>query len=175
MSESLESITAVLLTGGKGIFAADETVYTLTKRFDTLGIKSTDERRRTYREMLFTAPDAEQFISGVLIHDETIRQKSSGGTPLVEVLSSKGMNPGIKVDTEAMPLAGASGESVTEGLDIADALASPACVKANAHAPGRYAALCQEQHLMPIVGRNRCGCGTYESGARLWMMPAVLG
>ncbi|MEK1854696.1 MAG: class I fructose-bisphosphate aldolase [Phyllobacterium sp.] len=175
MSQDLESIAAVLVAKGKGILAADETVPTLTKRFDALGIQSTEQSRRTYREMLFTSTGAAEFISGVIMHDETIRQKSSGGTPFAQVLSGQGIVPGIKVDTGAKPLAGSPDEKVTEGLDglrdrlseyrgmgarfakwravirIADTLPSAACVSANAHALGRYAALCQEQHLVPIV------------------------
>jgi fructose-bisphosphate aldolase class I len=174
-NEELANIATTLMADGKGILAADETVGTLTKRFDALGIRSTEQSRRTYREMLFTATGAAEFISGVIMHDETIRQKSSGGTPLVQVLSSQGIVPGIKVDTGAKPLATAPGETITEGLDglrdrlaeyhgmgarfakwravirIADTLPSPACVSANAHALGRYAALCQEQRLVPIV------------------------
>ena len=175
MSHDLESIAAALVADGKGILAADETVPTLTKRFDALGIPSTEQSRRTYREMLFTAPGAGEFISGVIMYDETIRQKGSGGTPLAQVLSSQAILPGIKVDTGAKPLAGSPDETVTEGLDglrdrlseyhgmgarfakwravirIADSLPSELCVSANAHALGRYAALCQEQHLVPIV------------------------
>src|SRR5262249_57521768 len=140
-----------------------------------LGIRSTEQSRRTYREMLFTAPGAAECISGVIMHDETIRQKSSTGTLLTQVLSSQGIVPGIKVDTGAKPLAGAPDETVTEGLDglrdrlaeyrsmgarfakwravirIGDAQPSPACVSANAHALARYAALCQEGGLVPIV------------------------
>jgi len=175
MNRDLESITAKLVASGKGILAADETVATLTKRFDTLGILSTEDSRRTYREMLFTAAGAEEFISGAIMYDETIRQRSSRGPPLAQVLASRGIIPGIKVDTGAKPLAGSPGETVTEGLDglrdrlaayrdmgarfakwravfrITDALPSRACVIANVHALGRYAALCQEQHLVPIV------------------------
>ena len=175
MSQGPESIAVALVASGKGILAADETVPTLTKRFDTLGIRSTEQSRRAYREMLFTVPGAAEFISGVIMHDETVHQKSAAGTPLVQVLSSQGIIPGIKVDTGAKPLAGAPGETVTEGLDglrdrlssyhgmgarfakwravirIKDVLPSSACVSANAHALGRYAALCQEQHLVPIV------------------------
>jgi fructose-bisphosphate aldolase class I len=174
-SDDLAKVAATLVADAKGILAADETVGTLTKRFDALGIRSTEQSRRTYREMLFTAPGAAEFISGVIMHDETIRQKSSGGTPLVQVLSSQGIVPGIKVDAGAKPLAAAPGETVTEGLDglrdrlaeyhglgarfakwravirIADAVPSHSCVSANAHALGRYAALCQEQRLVPIV------------------------
>ena len=160
---------------GKGILAADETIPTLTKRFDTLGIQSTEQSRRTYREMLFTSPGAAEFISGVIMYDETIRQKSSGGTPLAEALTAQGILPGIKVDTGAKPLAGSPDETVTEGLDglrdrlreyrgmgarfakwravihVTDTLPSSACVRANAHALARYASLCQEQELVPIV------------------------
>ena len=175
MSEDLESVSATLVANGKGILASDESVGTLTRRFDSLGIPSTEQSRRAYREMLFTTPGAAEFISGAILYDETIRQKSSGGMPLAEVLASNGIVPGIKVDTGAEPLAGFPEERVTEGLDglrdrleeyhgmgarfakwravirITDALPSPACVSANAHALARYAALCQEQQLVPIV------------------------
>jgi fructose-bisphosphate aldolase class I len=175
MSHHIESTVRALIAGGKGILAADETVPTLTKRFDALGIRSTEQSRRTYREMLFTAPGAAAFISGVIMHDETIRQRSAGGTPLSKVLSSLGILSGIKVDTGVKPLAGSPGETVTEGLDglrdrlaeyqglgacfakwravirITEPLPSSACVSANAHALGRYAALCQESGLVPIV------------------------
>jgi fructose-bisphosphate aldolase, class I len=175
MSEDLESVAATLVADGKGILAADESVATLTRRFDPLGIRSTEQSRRAYREMLFTTSGAAEFISGAILYDETIRQKSSDGMPLAEVLSSQGIVPGIKVDTGAEPLAGSPEETVTEGLDglrnrlaeyhgmgarfakwravirITDALPSVACVSANAHALARYAALCQEQHVVPIV------------------------
>ena len=174
MTGSIESIALALVTSGKGILAADETPATLTKRFDSLGIESTEQSRRTYREMLFTAGAAD-FISGVILQDETIHQKASDGTPLAQVLSKQGIVPGIKVDAGAKPLAGAPGETVTEGLDglrdrlsayrdmgarfakwravihVADTLPSHACVDANAHALARYAALCQEQEIVPIV------------------------
>lgn len=173
MTYDLEGIAAMLVTNGKGILAAAETVPTLTRRFDALGIRSTEQSRRTYREMLYTPPGAAEFISGVILQDETIRQKSSGGTPLAQVLSNK--LSGIKVDTGTKPLAGSPGETVTEGLnglrdrlskyrdlgarfakwraviDLSDTLPSPACVIANAHALARYAALCQEQHVVPTV------------------------
>ena len=164
-----------LVARGKGILAADETVPTLTRRFDALHISSTEQARRNYREMLFTFPGAAEFISGVIMQDETIRQKSAAGVPLAEVLSRQGIMPGIKVDTGARPLAGCPGETVTEGLDglrdrlaeyrglgarfakwravirIGDGMPSAACIGANAHALARYAALCQEQGLVPIV------------------------
>jgi fructose-bisphosphate aldolase, class I len=175
MSQDLESIAVTLVADGKGILAADESVGTATRRFDPLGIQSTEQSRRAYREMLFTAPGAAEFISGAILYDETIRQKSSGGTPLAQILSSQGIVPGIKVDTGAEPLAGSPEETVTEGLDglrdrlaeyhgmgarfakwravirITENLPSEACVSANAHALARYAALCQEQRLVPIV------------------------
>jgi fructose-bisphosphate aldolase class I len=116
-SDDTARMAAKLVADGKGILAADETVPTLTRRFDTLGIESSDQSRRTYREMLFTSPGGAEFISGVIMQDETIRQRSSAGTPLAEVLSGQGIVPGIKVDTGAKPLAGAPGETVTEGLD----------------------------------------------------------
>jgi len=175
MIHDLESMALALVADGKGILAADESVSTLTKRFDALGIPSTAETRRTYREMLFTAPGAAEFISGVIMYDETIRQKSAVGTRFAQVLSSQGMVPGIKVDIGAKRLAGSPDETITEGLDglrdrlaeyhgmgarfakwravirISDVLPSRACVSTNAHALGRYAALCQEQGLVPIV------------------------
>jgi len=173
--QSLETIASALVADGKGILAADETVGTLTKRFEKLKIPSTAESRRDYREMLFTAPGSASFISGAIMFDETIRQRSSNGTPVPEILSKHGTIPGIKVDTGAKPLAGSESETVTEGLDglrdrltdyramgarfakwravirITDRLPSRTCVSVNAHALGRYAALCQEQELVPIV------------------------
>jgi fructose-bisphosphate aldolase class I len=175
MPHQLESVAAALVSEGKGILAADETVSTLTKRFDTLEIRSTEQTRRSYREMLFSSPGAAEFFSGVIMQDETIRQKSAGGTPLAELLSQQGIIPGIKVDSGAKPLAGCPGETITEGLDglrdrlsayhgmgarfakwravihVTEALPSTACIAANAHALARYGALCQEQDLVPIV------------------------
>jgi fructose-bisphosphate aldolase class I len=164
-----------LIAEGKGILAADETVSTITKRFATLKIESTEDSRRAYREMFFTTPDVSAFISGVILQDETIRQKNDAGIPLTKVLSEQGIIPGIKVDTGAKVLAGSPEEKMTEGLDglrdrlkeyaamgarfakwravirITDRLPSPMCVNVNAHALARYAALCQEQGIMPIV------------------------
>ena len=175
MNQETIGTARTLIADGKGILAADETPGTLTKRFEALGIRSTAESRCAYRELLFTAPGAAASISGVIMQDETIRQKSSTGTPLAQVLASRGIVPGIKVDTGAKPLALAPGETITEGLDglrdrlaeyrgmgarfakwravihIADAQPSGACVGANAHALARYAALCQEASLVPIV------------------------
>ena len=171
----LEQTARELVADYKGILAADETVATLTKRFAALKIESTEDSRRAYRELFFTTPDISTFISGVILQDETIRQKNAAGIPLAEVLSKQGIIPGIKVDTGAKVLAGSPEEKVTEGLDglrdrlkeyaamgarfakwrvvirITDALPSPMCVSVNAHALARYAALCQEQRIVPIV------------------------
>jgi len=170
----INSTATALVADGKGILAADETPGTLGKRFEALKIQSTPESRREYREMLFTTPGISRFISGVIMQDETIHQQSSTGKPFAELLSQQGIIPGIKVDAGAQRLAGTE-ENITEGLDglrnrlkdyaamgarfakwravirIADGLPSWACVSANAHALARYAALCQEQSLVPIV------------------------
>ena len=175
MSRNLEQTARALVADGKGILAADETVGTITKRFDALSIHSTEDSRRTYREMLFATPGAGEFISGVIMYDETIRQKSVDGRPLADALVRQGIIPGIKVDTGAKPLAGSPDETITEGLDelrerlkqyygmgarfakwravlhIADALPSPVGLSTNAHALARYAAICQEQGFVPIV------------------------
>lgn len=174
-TSDLEKTAKALVADGKGILAADETPTTLTKRFDALKIGSTPDSRRAYREMFFTTPGVARFISAVIMQDETIHQKSSTGTPLAEVLSKQTLIPGIKVDAGAKSLAGSPGETVTEGLDglrdrlanyrqlgarfakwravirIDDALPTATCVSVNAHALARYAALCQEQGLVPIV------------------------
>ena len=199
--QDLDSTARELVAEGKGILAADETVPTLTKRFDALKIVSTEDSRRTYREMFFTTPGAAEFISGVILHDETIRQKSSSGIPLVEVLVKQGIIPGIKVDTGAKPLAGSPDETVTEGLDglrdrmkeyhgfgarfakwravirITDTLPSPMCVNVNAHALARYAALCQEQTIVPIVEPEILMDGPHTiercEDATSWMLHAV--
>ena len=187
-SRSLESVAKSLVADGKGILAADETVPTLTKRFDTLGIESTEQSRRTYREMLFTSPGAAEFISGAIMYDETIRQMSSGATSLAKILTSQGILPGIKVDTGAKPFAGSPKETITEGLDglrdrlktyrdmgarfakwravihVTDTLPSAACVAANTHALARYASLCQEQDLVPIVEPEVLMDGSHSIG-----------
>src|SRR5437867_7884431 len=113
----LETTARALVAEGKGILAADESDSTIKKRFDSIGIESTEEHRRAYRDLLFTTPDAEEFISGVILFDETIRQRALDGTPFPELLDSKGIIPGIKVDTGAKPLAKSPDEQVTEGLD----------------------------------------------------------
>jgi fructose-bisphosphate aldolase, class I len=171
----LHETAVALVAAGKGILAADESDGTIKKRFDSIGVESTEESRRSYRDLLFTTEGAERCISGVILFDETIRQRSADGTPFPQLLESKGIIPGIKVDRGAKPLALAEGETITEGLDglrarleeyrslgarfakwratysIADTLPSDYCVWANAHALARYAALCQEAGVVPIV------------------------
>jgi fructose-bisphosphate aldolase class I len=171
----LETTARALVAEGKGILAADESTGTIKKRFDSIGVESTEETRRAYRDLLFTTEGAEEFVSGVILFDETIRQSSLDGTPFPKLLESRGVIPGIKVDLGAKPLALAPGETITEGLDglrarleeyhglgarfakwratysIGDGLPSEYCVWANAHALARYAALCQEAGLVPIV------------------------
>jgi fructose-bisphosphate aldolase, class I len=173
--DELHETATALVAPGRGILAADESHGTIKKRFDTIGLESTEEHRRAYREMLFTTPGAEECISGVILFDETIRQSASDGTAFPELLASRGIIPGIKVDTGAKPLALADGETVTEGLDglrarleeyrglgarfakwratysITDERPSDYCIWTNAHALARYAALCQEAGLVPIV------------------------
>lgn len=172
---ALAQTAQALVAPAKGILAADESSGTIKRRFDSIGVENTEENRRNYREMLFSADGAENYVSGVILYDETIRQKGADGTPLVDLLRSKGVIPGIKVDAGAMPLAGSPGELVTEGLDglrprleeyyglgarfakwravitIGDGIPSDKCVAANAHALARYASLSQEAGLVPIV------------------------
>jgi fructose-bisphosphate aldolase class I len=174
-TSDLAGTAQALVAGGKGILAADETPATLTRRLDALKIESTADSRRAYREMFFSTPGIGEFISGVIMQDETIRQRNSKGTALADVLAQQGIIPGIKVDSGAKPLARSSGENITEGLDglrdrlkeyremggrfakwraviaVSDTLPSATCVHVNAHALARYAALCQEQGVVPIV------------------------
>ena len=178
MTERLEDIAHALVAPGKGILAADESSGTIKKRFDKINTVSTDDSRRDYREMLFRSTDAmKNHVSGVILYDETIRQKAKDGTPLVDIMRAAGSIPGIKVDTGAKALPGPTAkiETITEGLDglrerlaeyhklgarfakwravitIADGMPTWNCVKANAHALARYAALCQEAGIVPIV------------------------
>jgi len=175
MSNQLESIARAIVAPNKGILAADESSGTIKKRFDSINVESTEENRRNYREMLFRTKGVEEFISGVILYDETIRQKAANGTPLVKLLQDSGVLPGIKVDTGAKQLAFAPGEKITEGLDglrdrlveyrglgakfakwravidIGDGIPTDYCIDANAHALARYAALCVEEQIVPIV------------------------
>jgi fructose-bisphosphate aldolase class I len=174
-ANDLHETARAIVADHKGILAADESTGTMKKRLDSVGVESTEENRRFYRGLLFSAPGMEEFIGGVILYDETIRQSADDGTPFAELLASKGVIPGIKVDTGAHDLAGFPGEKVTEGLDglrsrleeyrglgarfakwravitIGDGIPSVACIRANAHALARYAALCQEAGIVPIV------------------------
>jgi fructose-bisphosphate aldolase class I len=174
-SESIETIANAMVADGKGILAIDESSPTIKKRFDSIGAECTEENRRAYRELLITGEGINEFISGMILYDETIRQSASDGTPFPQVLASRGILPGIKVDGGAKDLAGHPGEKVTEGLDglrdrlaeyrelgapfakwravitIGDGIPSRGCITANAHALARYAALCQEAGLVPMV------------------------
>jgi fructose-bisphosphate aldolase class I len=178
VTSTLEDIANALVAPGKGILAADESSGTIKKRFDSIKIENTEANRRDYREMLFRTTDAmKNFISGVILFDETIRQKAKDGTPLIDIIKEAGSVPGIKVDTGAKALAGPTSkiEKVTEGLDglrerlaeyhklgarfakwravitIADGCPTYNCILANAHALARYSALCQEAGIVPIV------------------------
>jgi fructose-bisphosphate aldolase class I len=172
---SLNEIARALTAPGKGILAADESSGTIKKRFDSIGCESTEDRRRAYRELLFTTAGAADSISGVILFDETIRQQSSGGRPLVRILDEAGIIPGIKVDKGTTPLAKSPNELVTDGLDglrarlveyrelgarfakwravidVGEGIPSQYCIDVNAHALARYAALCQEEGIVPIV------------------------
>ena len=181
----LHDTARALVAEGKGILAADESDSTIKKRFDSIGIESTEVSRRAYRDMLFTTQGAQDYISGVILFDETIRQNALDGTPFPRLLESKGIIPGIKVDKGAKPLALADGETITEGLDglrdrlaeyrglgarfakwratysIGDGRPSEYCVWTNANALARYAALCQEAGLVPIVEPEVLQDGTH--------------
>ncbi len=183
---ALNKIARALVAPAKGILAADESGSTIKRRFDSINVESTENSRRDYREMLFRADGGEAYISGVILYDETLRQDAADGTPLVNVLQDRGVIPGIKVDTGAKPLAGADGETVTEGLDglrerlveyhglgarfakwrgviaIGDGIPSDYCIAVNAHALARYAALCQEAGLVPIVEPEVLMDGTHS-------------
>ncbi len=176
MSERLEDIAAAMMATGQGLLAADESTATIGKRFDTIGLASSETSRRDYREMLFRADEAmKAYISGVILYEETLFQKAADGTPFVDIIRAAGAVPGIKVDTGAKPMAKFPGETVTEGLDglagrlktyydagarfakwrgviaVSDILPSFGAIKANAQALARYAALCQEAGIVPIV------------------------
>ena len=175
MTERLEEIAKAMVAPGKGILAADESTGTIKKRFDSIKTESSENSRRDYREMLFRTPAMKDHISGVILFDETLKQTAADGTLLVDIIKSHGSIPGIKVDKGAHPLALHRSEKVTEGLDgladrlkeyyglgarfakwravitIDEAKPSHACITANAHALARYAALCQEAGLVPIV------------------------
>ncbi|MDQ3719811.1 MAG: fructose-bisphosphate aldolase class I [Actinomycetota bacterium] len=174
-AQELQDTAREIVSEGRGILAADESTGTITKRFEAVGIESTEDSRRAYRQLLFTTEGIGDFISGAIMYDETIRQSTDDGTPFPQALADHGTIPGIKVDTGAKPLALSPDEKVTEGLDglrerleeyrelgarfckwrgvieIGDGIPTRYCIDANAHALARYAALCQEAGLVPIV------------------------
>lgn len=178
MTAELDLIAQRMVADGKGILAADESSSTIKKRFDAIGVESTEDNRRDYRELLFRSDEAmKKYISGVILFDETIRQKAKDGTPLVDIITAAGSIPGIKVDAGAKPQPYCPGETITEGLDglagrlkeyydlgarfakwravididTGKSVPSYASIRANAHALARYAALCQEAKIVPIV------------------------
>jgi fructose-bisphosphate aldolase class I len=173
--EELESIAQAMVAPGKGIIAIDESNATIKKRFDSVKIENTEENRRAYREMLLTAPKLGEHISGAILYDETIRQSTKAGVPFTKIMLDNGILPGIKVDKGPQALAGFPGELITEGLDglrerlaeyarlgakfakwravitIGEDMPSGTCIEANCHALARYAALCQEAGIVPMV------------------------
>lgn len=173
--QALSKIATALVAPRKGILAADESSNTIKKRFDSINVESTEENRKNYREMLFTTDKVSEFISGIILFDETMRQNGKDGSSLVSTITNTGIIPGIKVDKGAKPLAGAASETITEGLDglrdrlheyselgakftkwrgvitIGDSIPTQYCIKTNAHALARFATLSQEADLVPIV------------------------
>jgi fructose-bisphosphate aldolase, class I len=175
--DQLPEIAQAMVAKGKGIIAIDESNATIKKRFDSVGVENTEENRRAYREMLLATPNLSDHISGAILYDETLRQSTKDGVPFTKLMLDNGILPGIKVDTGAKALAGFPGEMITEGLDglrerlneyaalgakfakwravininIEDGMPSDTCIEANAHALARYAALCQEAGIVPMV------------------------
>lgn len=185
-SSDLVSVAQAMVAEGKGILAIDESSGTIAKRFNSVKVENTEENRRAYREMLLTAPGLGQHISGAILYDETIRQSARDGRSFVSLMEQAGVMPGIKVDTGAHPLAGHPGEKITEGLDglrgrleeyrklgarfakwravitIGETIPTSSCVDANAHALARYAALCQEAGIVPMVEPEVLMDGTHS-------------
>ena len=184
--EDLEEIAQAMVAPGKGIIAIDESNNTIKKRFDGVGIECTEENRRAYRELLLTTPKLSDYISGAILYDETLRQSTKAGVPFTKVMMDAGILPGIKVDKGPVPLAGFPGDVVTEGLDglrdrlkeyaklgakfakwravisISEDSPSGTCIEANCHALARYAALCQEAGIVPMVEPEILIDGTHD-------------
>jgi fructose-bisphosphate aldolase class I len=197
----LNKVAVAMVAPGRGILAADESTGTIKKRFDAIGVESTEENRRDYRELLFSAAEGMKHISGVILYDETIWQKGKDGTPLVDIIKKAGALPGIKVDEGAKPLPNCPGETITYGLDglptrlpkyyeqgarfakwravidIGAGKPSYACVSTNAHALARYAALCQEHQIVPIVEPEVLMDGDHDIdtcyGVTTWVLKEV--
>ncbi|MEO7072072.1 MAG: class I fructose-bisphosphate aldolase [Rhodanobacter sp.] len=196
--EDLESIALAMVAPGKGIIAADESTGTITKRLNAVGLESTEETRRAYREMLLTTPGLGEHISGAILYDETIRQSTAAGVPFTTVMKKAGILPGIKVDKGPQPLAGFPGDVVTEGLDglrprleeyarlgaqfakwravikISEDTPSSTAIEANCHVLARYAALCQEAGLVPMVEPEVLMDGDHDLGVSYEVHEAVL-
>lgn len=172
---ALNAVATAMVQPGKGILAADESTGTIKKRFDAIGVENIEENRRDYRELLFRSPEGMSYISGVILFEETLYQNAADGTPLVDLITAAGSIPGIKVDKGASKMAGFPGETITKGLDglskrlrkdyergarfakwravidIADGVPTWGAIKSNAHALARYAAICQQEQIVPIV------------------------
>ena len=196
--EQLEEIALAMVAEGKGIIAIDESNATIKKRFDSVGIECTEENRRAYRELLLTTPNLSDHISGAILYDETIRQSTKAGVPFTKIMMDNGILPGIKVDKGPQPLAGFPGEVVTEGLDglrdrlneyarlgakfakwravisIGDDMPSSTSIDANCHALARYAALCQEAGIVPMVEPEVLMDGTHDIDTCFDVTEAVL-
>lgn len=196
--DDLHGTARALVAEGRGILAADESEGTIRRRFDTIGVESSEATRRAYRDLLFTTPGVDAYISGVILFDETIRQCAGDGTPFPALLTARGIVPGIKVDSGAKPLAGCEGETITEGLDglrgrlaayrelgarfakwratysVGDGQPSIPCLATNADALARYAALCQEAGLVPIVEPEVLMDGGHDLEASARATAAVL-
>ncbi|MEJ2626228.1 MAG: fructose-bisphosphate aldolase class I [Pseudolabrys sp.] len=197
----LNKVAVAMVAPGRGILAADESTGTIKKRFDAIGVESTEENRRDYRELLFSAAEGMKHISGVILYNETIWQKGKDGTPLVDIIKKNGAIPGIKVDEGAKPLPNCPGETITYGLDglptrlpkyyeqgarfakwravidIGAGKPSYACISTNAHALARYAALCQEHQIVPIVEPEVLMDGDHDIdtcyGVTTWVLKEV--
>ena len=196
--EQLAETAQAMVARGKGIIAIDESNATIAKRFEAVGIPNSEENRRAYREMLLTTPNLGEHISGAILYDETIRQSTKDGVPFTKVMMQNGIIPGIKVDKGTQPLAGFQGELVTEGLDglrdrlkeyyalgarfakwravinIGEDIPSGTCIEANSHALARYAALCQEQGLVPMVEPEVLMDGNHDIGTCYEVTEVVL-
>ncbi|KAI0989027.1 hypothetical protein GJ496_009082 [Pomphorhynchus laevis] len=197
--EELVKIAHAIVSKGKGILAADESTGSMAKRLGPIGLENTEENRRQYRQLLFTAPDdLAKYISGVIMFDETFYQKTDDGTPFVKVLQQKGIIPGIKVDTGLIPLAGTDGETTTQGLDelnkrcaeykkngaqfakwrcalkIGKCMPSQLSIDENAHVLARYASICQQNGIVPIVEPEILPDGDHDLATSQWVTEKVL-
>ena len=198
MSQDLKSTAQAMVAKGKGILAADESTGTIGRRLDSIGLENNETNRLAWRQLLFSTKGYGEYISGVILYDETLRQSADDGVPFVEMLRSEGVIPGIKVDKSTNPLAGAEGELITDGLDglrdrlneyrelgakftkwravitIGDHIPSQYCIDANSHALARYAALSQEAGLVPIVEPEVLMDGDHSNELCEWVTDRTL-